>query len=598
MSQTNLAELQRAAASFRQGDFAAALAVCDRVLAHSPRDFEAQHLKALALGRLGRIDEAVIAYGIAAESHPQKGAVFTNLGNALLAAGRIDEAVVAYRSATIKEPRFANGWCCLGAALEKQADFTGAEAALREALRVDPRHAATFNNLGVLYHRQERFEEAVREFDAALSADSNLLSALMNRGKALEKLGRNDDAIADYRKAVALAPRRQEPQVLLARALRSSQRFDEAIAAFRAAIALAPEDTEVHRDFARMLWELGKTDFLADLDRTIAALPAAPLLALRAELALLAGDVEGGRIAASRVLSIKPDDAAGSGVLARIARSEGDLERAISIMQSAYGANRENFDVLHALAEALLNAGKYEEAAKLLAGDAPALHLQRHIALRSLAWRATGDNSYKEYYDYDRFAAKLFIDPPPGYASLEEFNTALEAALRPLHRTAVRPLDQTLYGGTQSFGRLWNEPNPVIQALAGALMATARRYVQNLPDDPNHPFLARKTEDLVCAGAWSVILSSEGGHVDHFHPAGWISASYYVRVPAEVTAGEKAGFIRLGGSGVAGVDLPAERWIKPEEGAVILFPSYIWHGVEPFRSASPRITAPFDLAPR
>jgi hypothetical protein len=118
-----------------------------------------------------------------------------------------------------------------------------------------------------------------------------------------------------------------------------------------------------------------------------------------------------------------------------------------------------------------------------------------------------------------------------------------------------------------------------------------------LPDDPDHPFLSQKTRNLVCAGAWSVMLSSGGGHVDHYHPQGWISASYYVRVPPEVGAGEKAGFLRLGGSGIAGVSLPPERWIRPEEGAVVFFPSYIWHGVEPFASTSPRVTAPFDLAP-
>jgi hypothetical protein len=134
--------------------------------------------------------------------------------------------------------------------------------------------------------------------------------------------------------------------------------------------------------------------------------------------------------------------------------------------------------------------------------------------------------------------------------------------------------------------------------LRDALLEASARYVDSLPDDPAHPFLARKSKDLVCTGSWSVMLASGGGHVDHYHPRGWISASYYVRIPPEVLAGEKAGFLRLGASGVAGLPLPAERWIRPEEGAVIFFPSYIWHGVEPFAAASPRVTAPFDLAPR
>jgi len=121
--------------------------------------------------------------------------------------------------------------------------------------------------------------------------------------------------------------------------------------------------------------------------------------------------------------------------------------------------------------------------------------------------------------------------------------------------------------------------------------------VEDLPDDPDHPFLSLKGKALSCAGAWSVVLASGGGHVDHIHPKGWISASYYIRVPQEVLNAQKAGFLRLGASGLSGVVLEAERWYKPEEGSVIFFPSYMWHGVEPFDSEAPRITAPFDLAP-
>ncbi len=119
----------------------------------------------------------------------------------------------------------------------------------------------------------------------------------------------------------------------------------------------------------------------------------------------------------------------------------------------------------------------------------------------------------------------------------------------------------------------------------------------SLPDDANHPFLSRKRAGLALTGAWSVRLRSGGGHVDHIHPAGWISASYYVAVPQSVMAGERAGWLRLGASGIAGVELPAERYIQPEPGAAVFFPSYIWHGVEPFVSDQVRVTAPFDLVP-
>lgn len=212
--------------------------------------------------------------------------------------------------------------------------------------------------------------------------------------------------------------------------------------------------------------------------------------------------------------------------------------------------------------------------------------------------RAAGDPDYRRYYDYDRFTAQIAIDPPAGFSSIAAFNAALFAAIAPLHRTRQRPADQTLYGGTQSPGRLWNEKHPIIRLYAETMLSAARRFVSRLPDDADHPFLARKSLDLDCAGAWSVMLSSGGGHVDHIHPAGWISACYYVESPPEIFSGDRGGHLRLGAAGVAGLDLPAERYFPPTPGTVVFFPSYVWHGVEPFSGSSPRVTAPFDLAPR
>lgn len=599
MSTTILQELQRGAASFKSGDFAGALAICDAALKRAPNDAEALHLRAMALGRLGRIDDAIKAYDLAAAVHPQKAAVISNLANALAAAGRADDAIAAYRRAIAHDPRFVNAWSALGAALNDAGNSEGATEALREALRLNPRHAAALNNLGVVLHRREKYAEAAAQFSAALSVDGEFVSALTNRGIALEKLGRIDMALDDYRKAAALAPGNAEAQFLFAKALRATGDLSGAVAIFRRAIALAPARADIHRELAKLLWELGRHQgFLSDLDAVIAAAPSASLLQVRAELSLYASDVGGARAAADRLLTIDPQNVSALSILARIARHEGNFGGARDLARSAHGAAPENFEARHAYAEELLTSGAYAEALALLESDPPAAHLQRHIALKALAWRALGDAAYKRYYDYGRFAAKLFIEPPAGFASVAAFNAALEAALRPLHATAARPIDQTLYGGTQSFGRLWDNPHPVIQALKDELLATSRRYIRSLPDDPAHPFLARKTEDVACAGAWSVILQSDGGHVDHFHPAGWISATYYVRVPPEVSGGEKGGFLRLGGSGVAGLDLPPEHYVRPEEGSVIFFPSYMWHGVEPFRAASARIAAPFDLAPR
>ncbi|MEL7480360.1 MAG: putative 2OG-Fe(II) oxygenase [Pseudomonadota bacterium] len=43
--------------------------------------------------------------------------------------------------------------------------------------------------------------------------------------------------------------------------------------------------------------------------------------------------------------------------------------------------------------------------------------------------------------------------------------------------------------------------------------------------------------------------------------------------------------------------LGPERWIQPKAGRLVLFPSFVWHGTEPIRDGSVRVTAPFDVVP-
>lgn len=599
MNQNFMRLLQDAAAKFQRGAFAAALEGSEAALRGQPGHPEALHLKALSLSRLGRLEEAVPVFDQAAAAHPQKHAVLANKGNALRAAGRLNEAVASYEAAIAAEPAFISGRISLGLALWSAGDQARAEKAMRDALARAPEDAKVLNNLGVMLENQDRSEEAAEIFSAALAQNPDMLSARVNRGAAYRKIGQLQEALVDLRAAVRIAPQNAEALYQLANALFQAGAVAEAESAYKQALSFAPLRADIHRELARMLWEQGAgTRFLDTLDAVTARAPSAELFALKAEMAYRAGLADVAEAAARQALELDGGAALPKRMLGLLRRHRDDSGGAVEMLAAALADAPEDFETLHALVETMLGRGDFEDAVRLLDRQAPPEHMQKHIALKANAMRLTGDPEYRRYYDYERFTRKMFIDPPPGYDDLASFNAALAEAIIPLHRGTRQPLEQTLYGGTQSVGRLWHEPHPAIQALKRQLLAAAERFVEDLPTDPEHPFLRRKSKDLVCQGAWSVVLASGGGHVDHIHPKGWISASYYVQVPEEVLAGEKPGFLRLGATGLSGVDLEAERWFKPEAGAVVFFPSYIWHGVEPFQSARPRITAPFDLAPR
>ena len=59
-----------------------------------------------------------------------------------------------------------------------------------------------------------------------------------------------------------------------------------------------------------------------------------------------------------------------------------------------------------------------------------------------------------------------------------------------------------------------------------------------------------------------------------------------------------AGWLRLGRPGIKTEPrLAPDFHVKPEPGKLVLFPSYMWHGVEPFESDAARLTVAFDALP-
>ena len=174
---------------------------------------------------------------------------------------------------------------------------------------------------------------------------------------------------------------------------------------------------------------------------------------------------------------------------------------------------------------------------------------------------------------------------------------AIEEALDPLYTRRCAPVDQSLFGGQQTAGSLWDTADPVLLDLKRVMLSLAEEFWSTLNVPPAHPIFREAKTALRYGGAWSVRLTSGGGHKDHVHTAGLLSSACYIAVPQldEADQSPHAGNLRLGRPNLDRIDLPADRFIKPEPGLMVLFPSYVWHGVQPFNAKSRRITTPADF---
>jgi Putative 2OG-Fe(II) oxygenase len=218
------------------------------------------------------------------------------------------------------------------------------------------------------------------------------------------------------------------------------------------------------------------------------------------------------------------------------------------------------------------------------------------IAYEEMALRQMGDPRSREICDYDLMVQPFDLGAPNGYANMAEFNAALSESLQRLHVLETHPLDQSLRHGSQTTRSLLAVDDPVIKLYLQALEAPIRAYIATM-QKPHHPWSGRKTEHFKFSGCWSVKLKPNGYHVNHLHPAGWISSAYYVSLPEVTKAGEnQEGWIKFGEPRWPTPKCGIEKVVQPKEGRLVLFPSYMWHGTIPF-SQGERLTAPFDVVP-
>lgn len=586
-------------ALMQAADFEQALVRLNAHLTATPDDVEARHLRALAHGRTGQYDAARQEFTALESLHPQPHAVMSNLGNLEVRAGRPDAAATAYRKALDYKPDFSDAGVNLANLLAGQGQVDAAADLFETVLSHAPTHLGALNGLGNARLRQDRPEDALSAFNRALEVNPGAVLCRINRAGAYRSLGQLEAALSDLEAACQQAPNGADGHFQRGVTLRMLKRDADARLAFQVALTCDAMRADIHSAYAGLLWENGAgEESTVALRSVLERQPNADLSHVLARIQLRSGQPDAALASTESALQSDPGHALSLALRGELRIRLGDHASGLADLAAADAASGGTNPVVRLqYAEALLGQGEAKKALDLLDHEPEGDQLQKYVALKTLAWRELGDERYRSYYDYDRFTWTGLIETPDGFDSLEDFNRQLSAAIARLHTTRVQPLDQTLFGGTQSPGRLWNESDPVIAALSQALLAAAKRFVDGLPDDSDHPFLQRKTGAVKLAGAWSVRLHSGGGHVDHIHPAGWISASYYVDVPKTVMDGDKAGWLRLGGSGVSGLDLPAERHIRPEPGRIVFFPSYMWHGVEPFESDSVRVTAPFDVIP-
>ncbi|MEE8295250.1 MAG: putative 2OG-Fe(II) oxygenase, partial [Sphingomonadales bacterium] len=286
--------------------------------------------------------------------------------------------------------------------------------------------------------------------------------------------------------------------------------------------------------------------------------------------------------------------------LAKIQITRDEKTEALATLEKAIGLNPTSIELKLEVAKLFIRLGAYEKALRHLeAGLGLNEFHQELIAYQVMCWRLLGDEQAGLMNNFDAFVVSSKIPVPDGYKDLAEFNKALLRVLDDFHKPELSPLGQSLRHGTQTLTSLFSMEVKEIQEARQALSKTIKSYIEGLPDSKTHPFLKRKNTNFEFSGSWSIQLKDQGFHINHVHPEGWISTSYYVDVPRVITKGtDHGGCIKFGESPLKlGEREEIGKIIRPEVGLLVMFPSYMFHGTFPFSSPETRTTMPFDIIP-
>jgi tetratricopeptide (TPR) repeat protein len=435
-----------------------------------------------------------------------------------------------------------------------------------------------------------RFDEARDAFDAALRLNPSSQSCAEGRARVALAL-REDNAVEHCTRALAFHrsnPDRQLRMILTA----ATELGDRVIPLLEDYVGRYPQDPIAHETLAEIRAEWGAADtFLDSYIDSLRKYPTSkPLLfsywntltrAGRTHDALEAMDAHRALFAGDRDFAL---------LELNFANHAGLTERAAQIVDRL--DNRP--DAALARGQHQLQIGDAEKAARLLEAVVRAEPDNLSAwALLELAWRITGDSRHAWLIG----EPSLYGTTDLGLSSSELDDIA--STLRTLHRTCSQPIGQSVRGGTQTAGQLFQRTEPHIVLLTDALAQGIRRFVGQLPaTDPRHPLLKHRDMGLAFGPSWSVRFTGGGYHAAHFHPNGILSSACYIRVPETVTHDtERSGWLEIGRPPPElKIDVPPLATIEPKPGRLVLFPSFLFHGTRPFTGGE-RMSVAFDLVP-
>lgn len=589
-------------AAFQSGNLESAKQHFEQQLKLNPNEPNSLQLLGLVYSKMGNIDSAIAHMETSLKVAPKQPHVLNNLGNCFKKVSNFPEATKCYEKAIRLQPDYLDAYSNLILIHLALSELSRAKRVCEQGLEKLP------NNLKLLKHKARclrelnLFDESIKLYKLLLQNNSQAVDVLHDLGITYRLNGEPKEALSHYLTAARLGLDNYQLSHNIANAYSDMGDLQSAISFYSKAIQQNPGYVESHKNLNELLWETGDEDKLLNsyfygFDRTQNNQDLK--LAYARSLLRFSQEQQALDFLSPLANEFKTDPEFYD--LLGLSLKGLDLnDKALEVMAQGVNLKGASNDQIINYSVLLMECGKQDLAREFLeAVIEKDQNDQMAIAYLQSCKRIQSLTKEFEFNDHADCVQEFTIDIPQGFDSIETFCAELKLYLDSLHTAEREPYEQTLKGGTQTRGNIFDDRNEYIQVLRENIEKCIEAYVSEIGPKLWSDDQLKLIKDYKFVGSWSVQLKEDGFHVPHIHPMGWISSCFYVDLPDEINdSNDCQGWFQIGQPKLSSkVELPPIKKFKPTVGHLLLFPSFLWHGTIPFKSEKARTTIAFDVAP-
>ena len=284
----------------------------------------------------------------AVDQNPKDGYSWGNLAHLYIREGKYPDAIVSLEKACQLLPDNVDLRLQLGEACLVVADKNDeAKASLEKAMALGDNSPQLWFAFGLVYEREKKFKESLDAYEVARKMDPANGTYWAHAADLQRVNGHMDEALQDAQEALRVAPDNAECYMILGAVYQTQKRIKEASEAYQKALALNPDtkDARVYEQVASMLMA-GRTTFTKEeLDHVVQLL--------------------------EKAVQLDPKNPNVLRLLGGAYNTEKRYADAVRVDAEAEQISPGNSAQLLAYADALVLAGKFDEAEPILVRIAP-----------------------------------------------------------------------------------------------------------------------------------------------------------------------------------------------------------------------------------